>query len=112
MTVHLLSASTDAPRAKQATAFGSSRAGHDNNAEAALLSPNASLRCYRFSEVSFDSTASLNAPTGERKNYNMSMNLYVGNLSFQTWSENINQLFAHAGTFDSVAVVEDRETGR
>ncbi len=42
----------------------------------------------------------------------MSMKLYVGNLSFQTSSEDLNQLFAQAGTVESAAVVEDRETGR
>lgn len=42
----------------------------------------------------------------------MSMKLYVGNLAFQTSSENLQQLFAQAGTVESAAVVEDRETGR
>ncbi|HEY0005206.1 MAG TPA: RNA-binding protein [Pyrinomonadaceae bacterium] len=42
----------------------------------------------------------------------MSMKLYVGNLSFQTSSENLQQLFAEAGTVESASVVEDRDTGR
>src|SRR3977135_3473198 len=42
----------------------------------------------------------------------MSMKLYVGNLSFQTSSADLQQLFAQAGTVESAAVVEDRETGR
>src|ERR687896_1956610 len=42
----------------------------------------------------------------------MSMKLYVGNLSFQTSSEDLQQLFAKAGTVESASVVEDRETGR
>ena len=42
----------------------------------------------------------------------MSMKLYVGNLSFQTSSDDLNQLFAQVGTVESAAVVEDRETGR
>ena len=42
----------------------------------------------------------------------MSMKLYVGNLSFQTSSDDLQQLFAQAGTVESSAVVEDRETGR
>ena len=42
----------------------------------------------------------------------MSMKLYVGNLSFQTSSDDLNQLFAQAGTVESASVVEDRETGR
>ncbi|MFN2514721.1 MAG: RNA recognition motif domain-containing protein [Pyrinomonadaceae bacterium] len=42
----------------------------------------------------------------------MSMKLYVGNLSFQTSSEDLQQLFAQAGTVESATVVEDRDTGR
>ena len=42
----------------------------------------------------------------------MSMKLYVGNLSFQTSSEDLQQLFATAGTVESASVVEDRDTGR
>lgn len=42
----------------------------------------------------------------------MAMKLYVGNLSFQTSSEELQQLFAQAGTVESASVVEDRDTGR
>jgi RNA recognition motif-containing protein len=42
----------------------------------------------------------------------MSMKLYVGNLSFQTSNEDLQQLFAQAGTVESASVVEDRDTGR
>jgi RNA recognition motif-containing protein len=42
----------------------------------------------------------------------MSMKLYVGNLSFQTSSDDLQQLFAQAGTVETASVVEDRETGR
>ena len=42
----------------------------------------------------------------------MSMKLYVGNLSFQTSSDDLQQLFSQVGTVDSVNVIEDRETGR
>jgi len=42
----------------------------------------------------------------------MSMKLYVGNLSFQTSGEDLQQLFAQAGTVESVSVIEDRDTGR
>jgi len=41
----------------------------------------------------------------------MSMKLYVGNLSFQTSSDELQQLFAQAGTVESVSIIEDRETG-
>jgi len=40
------------------------------------------------------------------------MKLYVGNLSFQTSSEDLQQLFGQAGTVESASVIEDRETGR
>jgi RNA recognition motif-containing protein len=40
------------------------------------------------------------------------MKLYVGNLSFQTSSEELQQLFSQAGTVESASVVEDRDTGR
>src|SRR5437763_11957334 len=42
----------------------------------------------------------------------MSMKLYVGNLAFQTTSQDLQELFAQAGTVESASVVEDRETGR
>lgn len=40
------------------------------------------------------------------------MNLYVGNLSFNTTSENLQSLFAAHGEVKSAQVVIDRETGR
>jgi RNA recognition motif-containing protein len=40
------------------------------------------------------------------------MKLYVGNLAFQTSSDELQQLFSQAGTVESASVVEDRETGR
>jgi cold-inducible RNA-binding protein len=42
----------------------------------------------------------------------MSMKLYVGNLAFQTSSDDLQELFSQAGTVESASVVEDRETGR
>ena len=42
----------------------------------------------------------------------MSMKLYVGNLSFETSSNELQTLFAQAGTVESVSLIEDRETGR
>jgi len=42
----------------------------------------------------------------------MSMKLYVGNLAFATSSQELQDLFAQAGTVESASVVEDRDTGR
>ena len=42
----------------------------------------------------------------------MSTKLYVGNLAFQTTSEELQSLFGQAGTVESASVVEDRMTGR
>ena len=40
------------------------------------------------------------------------MKLYVGNLSFNTSSLDLTELFATVGTVQSANVIEDRETGR
>jgi RNA recognition motif-containing protein len=42
----------------------------------------------------------------------MSTKLYVGNLAFQTTSQELQELFTQAGTVESASVVEDRDTGR
>ncbi|HEX8072293.1 MAG TPA: RNA-binding protein [Pyrinomonadaceae bacterium] len=42
----------------------------------------------------------------------MSIRIYVGNLSFQTSSQELEQLFSQVGTVESANVVEDRDTGR
>jgi cold-inducible RNA-binding protein len=42
----------------------------------------------------------------------MSMKLYVGNLSFDTTTQDLEALFAEVGTVTSANVIEDRETGR
>lgn len=40
------------------------------------------------------------------------MKLYVGNLSFQTSDDDLQGLFAQAGTVESASIVTDRDTGR
>ncbi len=40
------------------------------------------------------------------------MKLYVGNLPFQTSSQDLGDLFGTIGTVESSTVVEDRDTGR
>jgi len=42
----------------------------------------------------------------------MSKKLYVGNLSFQTTSQDLQTLFAQAGTVESAQIIEDRSTGQ
>src|SRR3954464_5992903 len=42
----------------------------------------------------------------------MGIKLYVGNLAFQTSSEDLQQLFAQVGTVESASIIEDRDTGR
>ena len=42
----------------------------------------------------------------------MSKKLYVGNLSFQTTSQDLQQLFGQAGSVESAQIIEDRDTGR
>lgn len=39
------------------------------------------------------------------------MNLYVGNLSFDTTEEGLRQAFAAHGTVTSARIITDRETG-
>jgi len=40
------------------------------------------------------------------------MKIYVGNLSFQTTNQDLNDLFGAIGSVVSANVIEDRETGR
>lgn len=42
----------------------------------------------------------------------MATKLYVGNLSFETTNAELQEMFAQAGTVQSVSIVEDRDTGR
>jgi RNA recognition motif-containing protein len=42
----------------------------------------------------------------------MSTKLYVGNLSFNTSSQDLETMFGEVGTVQSATVLEDRETGR
>ena len=65
---------------------------------------------YRFAEV-HPIRSFFHSQKGERY-ISMSTKLYVGNLAFQTTSEELQQLFGQAGTVESASVVEDRDTGR
>jgi cold-inducible RNA-binding protein len=47
-----------------------------------------------------------------RTDIEMATKLYVGNLPFQTTSDDLREHFAQAGNVESAQVVEDRMTGR
>jgi len=40
------------------------------------------------------------------------MNIYVGNLSFNTTEDDLREAFAQYGEVESASVISDRETGR
>ena len=42
----------------------------------------------------------------------MSKRIYVGNLSYQTTENDINNLFGQVGEVESVNIITDRDTGR
>jgi RNA recognition motif-containing protein len=42
----------------------------------------------------------------------MSTKLYVGNLSFDTTTQDLEAMFGESGTVTSTNIIEDRETGR
>ncbi|HEX3252692.1 MAG TPA: RNA-binding protein [Pyrinomonadaceae bacterium] len=42
----------------------------------------------------------------------MAKKLYVGNLSFQTTSQDLQELFGQAGTVESAQIISDRDTGQ
>lgn len=42
----------------------------------------------------------------------MSAKLYVGNLSFDTTTQDLETLFGECGTVESTNIIEDRDTGR
>ncbi len=42
----------------------------------------------------------------------MSTKLYVGNLSFDTSTQDLEEMFGEIGTVESTNVIEDRDTGR
>jgi RNA recognition motif-containing protein len=42
----------------------------------------------------------------------LSKKLFVGNLSFQTTENDVNEAFAHCGAVEAVSIITDRDTGR
>jgi RNA recognition motif-containing protein len=68
----------------------------------------------RFREAKFDFDTSFDIPfelEGNKVNFNI-MKLYVGNISFNTSDQDLEELFGQCGTVQSANIVEDRETGR
>jgi cold-inducible RNA-binding protein len=65
---------------------------------------------YRFAEA-HPIRRFFHSQKGERY-ISMSTKLYVGNLAFQTTSQDLQELFTQAGTVESANIVEDRDTGR
>jgi RNA recognition motif-containing protein len=47
-----------------------------------------------------------------KRKINMSAKLFVGNLSFETTSDEIRDLFSEVGPVESCQVITDRDTGR
>jgi RNA recognition motif-containing protein len=51
-------------------------------------------------------------PCPDQQGEDMSIKLYVGNLSFETTEEQLNTLFSEAGHVTSAKIMTDRHTGR
>ena len=67
----------------------------------------------RFSPKFTRFDASFEIPCGEEKvTIIMSAKLYVGNLSFDTTTEDLEKMFGASGTVQSTNIIEDRDTGR
>jgi RNA recognition motif. (a.k.a. RRM, RBD, or RNP domain) len=100
------------PAKEKAAAVWMVRRQVDFNSRSPLLAEhtNTSLRCCRYTEAHSIRSFFKHSQRGEV--HLMSMKLYVGNLSFQTSSADLQELFAQAGTVESASVVEDRDTGR
>src|SRR5712692_8801245 len=73
--------------------------------------PNLVLRPLPFRRSQSDSQLLFIPKKGEGTSV-MATKLYVGNLAFQTTSQELQELFAQAGTVESASFVEDRDTGR
>jgi RNA recognition motif-containing protein len=90
-----------------------SRAGSLKTTEVALSE---GIRTWSFDRNRFAEANPIRSfffiPEREKVYLYMSTKLYVGNLAFQTTSQELQEMFAQAGTVESASVVEDRETGR
>jgi RNA recognition motif-containing protein len=50
-------------------------------------------------------------PAAPGEGSQMAKKLYVGNLSYNTYEDNLRTLFAAYGTVESVKIITDRDTG-
>lgn len=66
----------------------------------------------KFSTKSLDAALLWVSRKGKVRYLIMSTKLYVGNLSFETSSQDLEELFAGSGTVVSASVIDDRDTGR
>jgi len=46
------------------------------------------------------------------RKFNLTKKVYVGNLSFQSTEEQVQDMFAEYGKVESIAMINDRDTGR
>ena len=74
--------------------------------------PNLILRTPPFAEAKSDSQLLFIPKTRGKGISLMVKKLYVGNLAFQTTSQDLQELFGQAGTVESASVIEDRDTGQ
>jgi cold-inducible RNA-binding protein len=51
-------------------------------------------------------------PAAARGVFHLGKKLYIGNLGYEVTKEDLQELFAQAGTCESVAVIIDRATGQ
>jgi RNA recognition motif-containing protein len=74
--------------------------------------PKPILRCrpFFYEVIRFD--ASKRNPEKGKVQFKMSTKLYVGNLSFDTTTQDLETMFGESGTVQSANIIEDRETGR
>lgn len=62
-------------------------------------------------ERSASSSFGILSDTGNENNL-MSVKLYVGNLSFNTSTKDLRDLFSSVGSVNSCSIIEDRDSGR
>src|SRR5215207_1557849 len=66
------------------------------------------MRCL----LSLDSGTAVPFPAIRAQEAGMAAKLFVGNLSFQATEEDLRELFAQAGTVETVRIITDQFTGR